>query len=76
MKRSANPYTPGGGKRPSKLAGRDPDLENFGLLLERLGAGRHERDPDLREARLNALASYDPQDAAGRRPMGLVAYTS
>jgi hypothetical protein len=43
MKRSTNPYTPGAGKRPGKLAGRDPDLENFGLLLERLGDGRHER---------------------------------
>jgi hypothetical protein len=43
MKRSANPYTPGAGKRPAKLAGRDGDLENFSLLLERLGAGRHER---------------------------------
>jgi hypothetical protein len=40
MKRSTNPYTPGAGKRPGKLAGRDPDLENFGLLLERLGDGR------------------------------------
>jgi hypothetical protein len=43
MKRSTNPYTPGAGKRPGKLAGRDPDLENFTLLLERLGDGRHER---------------------------------
>src|ERR1700685_2123513 len=43
MKRSTNPYTPGAGKRPAKLAGRDPDLENFALLLERLGDGRHER---------------------------------
>jgi hypothetical protein len=43
MKRSANPYTPGAGKRPAKLAGRDPDLENFSLLLERLSDGRHER---------------------------------
>jgi hypothetical protein len=43
MKRSTNPYTPGAGKRPAKLAGRDGDLESFALLLERLGAGRHER---------------------------------
>jgi len=43
MKRSANPYTPGAGKRPAKLAGRDADLENFTLLLQRLGDGRHER---------------------------------
>ena len=33
------------GRRPApeKLAGRDRDLENFQLLLERLAAGRHER---------------------------------
>ncbi|HUH81051.1 MAG TPA: ATP-binding protein [Solirubrobacteraceae bacterium] len=43
MKRSTNPYTPGAGRRPEKLAGRDSDLENFRLLLERLAAGRHER---------------------------------
>jgi hypothetical protein len=43
MKRSTNPYTPGAGKRPARLAGRDGDLENFSLLLERLSAGRHER---------------------------------
>ena len=43
MKRSTNPYTPGAGRRPEKLAGRDRDLENFQLLLERLAAGRHER---------------------------------
>ncbi|MGD0454575.1 MAG: ATP-binding protein [Solirubrobacteraceae bacterium] len=44
MKRSTNPYTPGAGKRPAKLAGRDADLENFALLLERLSDGRHERN--------------------------------
>jgi Cdc6-like AAA superfamily ATPase len=43
MRRSTNPYTPGAGKRPAKLAGRDGDLESFASLLERLGAGRHER---------------------------------
>jgi AAA ATPase domain len=43
MKRSTNPYTPGAGKRPARLAGRDGDLENFSLLLERLSGGRHER---------------------------------
>jgi len=43
MKRSTNPYTPGAGKRPAKLAGRDGDLESFRVLLERLREGRHER---------------------------------
>ncbi len=56
MKRSANPYTPGAGKRPAKLAGRDADLENFGLLLERLAAGRSERS--LIYAGLRGLGSH------------------
>jgi len=43
VKRSSNPYTPGAGRRPEKLAGRDRDLENFRLVLERLGDHRHER---------------------------------
>jgi hypothetical protein len=43
MRRRANPYTPGAGQRPAKLAGRDPDLENFDLLVKRLGDGRYER---------------------------------
>jgi len=43
MQRSKNPYTPGAGKRPAKLAGRDQDLDDFQNLLERLSAGRSER---------------------------------
>jgi hypothetical protein len=43
VQRSKNPYTPGAGKRPAKLAGRDQDLDDFRLLLERLEAGRSER---------------------------------
>jgi hypothetical protein len=39
----ANPYTPGAGLRPPKLAGRDGDLDELALLVDRLGAGRHER---------------------------------
>ena len=33
-----NPYTPGSGVKPRKLAGRDGDLEAFSLLLQRLAA--------------------------------------
>jgi hypothetical protein len=43
MQRSTNPYTPGAGKRPAKLAGRDQDLDDFQVLLERLGGSRSER---------------------------------
>lgn len=40
---SLNPYTPGSGIKPLKLAGRDGDLEAFGVLLECLASGQHER---------------------------------
>jgi hypothetical protein len=38
-----NPYTPGAGRKPPILAGRDGDLENFQSLIERLAAGGYER---------------------------------
>jgi len=38
-----NPYTPGAGRKPPTLAGRDGDLENFQALIERLGTGGYER---------------------------------
>jgi AAA ATPase-like protein len=38
-----NPYTPGAGTPPRELAGREPELRRFDLLLERLGSGRGER---------------------------------
>jgi hypothetical protein len=43
MDQRLNPYTPGSGVRPLKLAGRDADLGAFQVLLERLGDGRSER---------------------------------
>jgi hypothetical protein len=43
MNRRENPYTPGAGRRPAKLAGRDADLEDFRLVLDRLTDGNHER---------------------------------
>ena len=39
----ANPYAPGAGQRPPELAGRDEELSGFGILLDRLNAGRAER---------------------------------
>jgi hypothetical protein len=38
-----NPYTPGAGRKPRTLAGRDQDIEAFQSLVERLDAGSYER---------------------------------
>lgn len=38
-----NPYTPGVGRRPPRLAGRDREIADFELLLQRLEDGLHER---------------------------------
>jgi hypothetical protein len=43
MLKRENPYTPGAGRKPPLLAGRDADLENFQSLTERLAAGGYER---------------------------------
>src|SRR6202161_49848 len=43
MNKRENPYTPGAGRKPPLLAGRDPDLENFRALIDLLGSGQHER---------------------------------
>jgi hypothetical protein len=38
-----NPYAPGAGQRPPELAGRDKELRQFDVTLERVAAGRPER---------------------------------
>lgn len=38
-----NPYAPGAGQRPPELAGRDEQLGNFAVVLERIARGRPER---------------------------------
>jgi hypothetical protein len=43
MNKRDNPYTPGAGRKPRTLAGRDRDLESFHSLVERLDAGTYER---------------------------------
>lgn len=43
MNKRENPYTPGAGRKPATLAGRDEDLENFQALIERLATGGYER---------------------------------
>ena len=43
MQRRDNPYTPGAGRKPPYLAGRDRDLEEFASLIEVLAAGGADR---------------------------------
>src|SRR6266568_5206921 len=38
-----NPYAPGAGQRPPELAGRDREIGQFGVVLERVARGRPER---------------------------------
>lgn len=38
-----NPYAPGAGTKPPVLVGRDPELESFAILLERLENGYAEK---------------------------------
>ena len=59
-----NPYAPGAGQRPPELAGRDRELAQFEVMLERVAAGRPERSMVLSGLRgvgktvlLNALRS-------------------
>ncbi len=59
-----NPYAPGAGQRPPELAGRDRELAQFDVVLERVARGRPERSLVLTGLRgvgktvlLNALRS-------------------
>ncbi|WP_240760272.1 ATP-binding protein, partial [Phytoactinopolyspora endophytica] len=59
-----NPYAPGAGQRPPELAGRDRELRQFDVVLERIARGRPERSLVLTGLRgvgktvlLNALRS-------------------
>ena len=67
-----NPYAPGAGQRPPELAGRDRELEQFEVTLERVAAGRPERSMVLSGLRgvgktvlLNALRSQAVRRAWG-----------
>ena len=59
-----NPYAPGAGQRPPELAGRDDQLRQFDVVLERIARGRPERSMVLTGLRgvgktvlLNAMRS-------------------
>ncbi len=59
-----NPYAPGAGQRPPELAGRDEQLRQFEVVLQRISKGRPERSLVLTGLRgvgktvlLNALRS-------------------
>lgn len=67
-----NPYAPGAGQRPPELAGRDRELKQFEVTLDRVAAGRSERSMVLSGLRgvgktvlLNALRSLAVQRAWG-----------
>ena len=67
-----NPYAPGAGQRPPELAGRDDQLRQFEVTLERVAAGRPERSMVLSGLRgvgktvlLNALRSQAVKRAWG-----------
>jgi hypothetical protein len=67
-----NPYAPGAGQRPPELAGRDRQLEQFEVTLERVAAGRPERSMVLSGLRgvgktvlLNALRGQAVRRAWG-----------
>jgi len=67
-----NPYAPGAGQRPPELAGRDRELRQFEVTLERVAAGRPERSMVLSGLRgvgktvlLNALRGQAVQRAWG-----------
>ena len=67
-----NPYAPGAGQRPPELAGRDRELRQFEVVLERVAAGRPDRSLVLSGLRgvgktvlLNALRSLAVKRAWG-----------
>jgi hypothetical protein len=67
-----NPYAPGAGQRPPELAGRDRELEQFEITLQRVAAGRPDRSMVLSGLRgvgktvlLNALRSQAVNRAWG-----------
>lgn len=67
-----NPYAPGAGQRPPELAGRDKELAQFEVTLERVAAGRPERSMVLSGLRgvgktvlLNALRGQAVRRAWG-----------
>jgi hypothetical protein len=67
-----NPYAPGAGQRPPELAGRDRELSQFEVTLERVAAGRPERSMVLSGLRgvgktvlLNALRGQAVKRAWG-----------
>lgn len=67
-----NPYAPGAGQRPPELAGRDRELQQFEVTLERIAAGRADRSMVLSGLRgvgktvlLNSLRSQAIKRAWG-----------
>ncbi|MFC4563706.1 AAA family ATPase [Nocardiopsis mangrovi] len=65
-----NPFAPGAGQRPPELAGRERELQRFGVVLERVARGRPERGvvlTGMRGVGKTALLSAFRTMAARRR---------
>src|SRR5690606_23908152 len=69
-----NPYAPGAGQRPPELAGRDRELQQFEVVLERVARGRPERSMVVTGLRgvgktvlLNTFKSMAMQRLGGER---------
>jgi hypothetical protein len=66
MQKRENPYTPGAGRKPPNLAGRDRDLENFqSLIVVRAGNPRGVRPP--RDVRAGNPKRPDQRSRVGDR---------
>lgn len=65
----ANPYTPNAGSRPPELAGRESQIEQFGVLIARLGRGGTEQSLVVRGLRgvgkTVLLNAFEDQAEAG-----------
>lgn len=65
-----NPYTPGAGTKPAALTGRNAELDQFRLILDRLSAGKPERSmliSGLRGVGKTVLLNTFEEIAEGRR---------
>lgn len=65
----ANPYTPNAGSRPPELAGREGQIEQFGVLIARLARGATEQSLVVRGLRgvgkTVLLNAFEDQAEAG-----------
>jgi hypothetical protein len=67
-----NPYSPGAGSRPPALVGRDEQIDNMSVALQRLLLGSSARGqilaPDLAAALRRVLLAMDAERRAADAP--------